>query len=212
MVKIRISTFFVFKEHKWCCCSPGGRTSSKAYCRKEWDFQKISWVARHLFPWALTWNTCRTLENPPTGSCAEEQLPWRRVWGSGRTVHLTPAQVLANPAHAKAWYKLEAAPPHQSQGTRQAGQVARKGHSAVTIARKLELLRFVWHFPRNPLASGNGKVQTSKLEGIKLQLTPKVYGVDPIAAGLLRLLCFLVGYRGCSHRDRAGRRSTLTTE
>lgn len=184
----------------------------KSILQKRMGFPEDFMGGQTSLPLSTDLNTCRTLENPPTGSCAEEQLSWRRVWGSGRTVHLTSAQVLANPARAKAWCKLEAAPPHQSQGTRQAGQVARKGHSAVTIARKLELLPFVWHFPRNPLTSGNGKVQTSKLEGIKLQLTPKVYGVDPIAAGLLRLLCFLVGYRGRSHRDRAGRRSTLTTE
>lgn len=209
MEKIRIITFFVIKEHKWSCCSPGVRTSSKVYQRKERDFHRISWVARYPFPWRLTWNTCRTLEkNPNRLLCRGAAALEKNVRSGRRRVYSTPAQVVVNPAHAKASCKLGAAPSHQSQ----AGQVARKGHSALTITWKMQLLPFVWRFPQNPLTSGNGKVQTSKLDGIKLQLTPKVLEADPRAAGLLMLLYFLVGHRGCPDCDGEGRMSTLTTE
>ena len=53
-------------------------------------------------------------------------------------------------------------------------------------------LPFVWQFPQNALTYGNGIDQTSKLEGIKHQLTLQAFAADPTAAGVLRLSCFPV--------------------
>ena len=93
------------------------------------------------------------------------------------------------------------------------GQKELKGHDAGVIpCSRLSpaAIIFVWQDCRNLLTFGNGRDQTSKLEGIKHQLTQKAFEADPTAAGLLRLFCFPVGYRGCSHHDRGGRMSSLT--
>ena len=95
------------------------------------------------------------------------------------------------------------------------GQKELKGHDAGVIpCSRLSpaAIIFVWQDCLNLLTSGNGRDQTSKLEGIKHQLTQKAFEAGPTAAGLPRLSGFPVGYRGRLRRDGGGRMSALTRE
>lgn len=71
-----------------------------------------------------------------------------------------------------------------------------KGHyehyAPLSPANLCLLLSFLLQFPQNLLTYKNGIGQTSKLEGIKYQLTQKALEANPTAAWLLRFSCFLV--------------------
>lgn len=75
------------------------------------------------------------------------------------------------------------------------GQEELKGHdAAISTCSWLSPAApiFAWQYCQNLLTFGNGIDQTSKLEGIKQQLSQKAFEGDSTAAGLLGLLCFTV--------------------